>query len=67
MNTLRDLEGIQSNVLKSLYDYKMIDEQHKKEESKKITREYKSGVIDPSSIVARCERRAVKSKIKYSN
>jgi hypothetical protein len=54
-DTLKELEGIESNVIETIFEYKKLDRQQNLEESKVVTKEYKSGVMDPSRIVARLE------------
>ena len=56
VDAFKGLEGIEANVIGGIYKYRKIDKEEKYEESKAITKEYKSGVRDPSRIVARMEK-----------
>ncbi|CDW90698.1 UNKNOWN [Stylonychia lemnae] len=64
VDDLKGLEGIEANVISTIYQYKKLDKQQMIEESKFITQEYKSGVRDPARIVARMEK-STTSKKKY--
>ncbi len=57
VDAFKGLEGIEANVIGGIYQYRKKDKLEKYEESKEITKEYKSGVRDPSRIVARMEKR----------
>lgn len=65
VDDLKGLEGIDANVIATIYQYKKLDKYETQEESKFITKEYKSGVRDPARIVARMEKSTTSKKRKY--
>jgi len=44
-------------VIETIFEYKKLDRQENREESKVVTKEYKSGMMDPARIVARLEQK----------
>ena len=62
IETVKNLEGVDFKVVETMYNYKKLDKLEMIEESKNICREYKSGVMDPSRLVAKMERSTKISK-----
>jgi len=56
IETVKNLEGVDFKVVETMYNYKKLDKLEMIQESKGICQEYKSGVMDPSRIVAKMER-----------
>ncbi len=56
IETVKNLEGVDFKVVETMYNYKKLDQLEMQEESKGICKEYKSGVMDPSRMVAKMER-----------
>eukprot|EP00347_Sterkiella_histriomuscorum_P011478 403372302 len=64
VDDLKGLEGIEAKVIATIYQYKKLDKYETQEESKNITKEYKSGVRDPARIVARMEKSTIGKRNK---
>jgi hypothetical protein len=47
-----------------MFNYKKLDRLEQQEESRDVLKEYKSGVMDPSRLVARMERSTMGKKRK---
>lgn len=58
IETVKGLEGVDFKVVETMYNYKKLDKLEMIEESKGVCKEYKSGVMDPSRMVAKMERSA---------
>lgn len=58
------MEGIEFKVFETMFNYKKLDRLEQQEESRDVCKEYKSGVMDPSRIVARMERSTMGKKRK---
>lgn len=56
VDTFKNLEGVEFKVMETMYNYKKLDKLEMIEESKNVCQEYKSGVMDPSRLVAKMER-----------
>jgi hypothetical protein len=50
--------------METMYHYKKLDQLERQEESREVCYEYKSGVMDPSRLVAKMERSTKNKKIK---
>ena len=65
---VKGLEGIEFKVVETMFNYKKLDQLEREEESRVVCQEYKSGMMDPSRIVARMERSTMskKSRAKHN-
>ena len=52
---LRELEGMEANVIKGLYQYRMNDKLEFEEEARLVTKEYKMGALDPTKDTSKFE------------
>jgi hypothetical protein len=60
VNTLRELEGSDANIIESMFNYKVEDNEKFIEEAQKITRDFKSGLLDPSRKIKGFDKKAAK-------
>ena len=67
VETFKNLEGVEFKVMETMYNYKKLDRLEQLEESRGVCKEYKSGVMDPSRIVARMERSTMGRKKRKGN
>ena len=58
---IKDLDYAQPDKLEVLYNYKRMEGVQEREEASLITREYRSGIMDPSRETAKLEIRQIKS------
>lgn len=60
-NVIKDLDYAQPDKLEVLYNYKRLETQQEREEASVITKEYRSGIMDPSRETAKLEIRQIKN------
>ncbi len=56
-NMIKDLDYAQPDKLEVLFNYKRMESMQEREEASLITREYRSGIMDPSRETAKLEIR----------
>ena len=56
------MEGVNSKIIKQFYKYRQLVTKQVMEDSKEVTQEYRSGVMDPARIVAKMEKSSTNRK-----
>jgi predicted CopG family antitoxin len=64
VNTLREIETSNSEVIESLFEYKKNHNEEVQEEAKKVARDFKSGMMDPGREMAKYHSLGKKNKKK---
>jgi hypothetical protein len=59
---LKDLEGMDSKVISKIYKYSSQFNQDYKDEANQITKQFRSGQMDPSRIIVRLEKHTIKKR-----
>jgi hypothetical protein len=65
VDTVKDLEGFEFKIIETMFNYKKIDKLERQDESRGVCKEYKSGVMDPSRLVAKMERSTLYKKKRF--